>query len=191
MRTIRVLLAVLFATAGVWPASAEVPGIVMHDSPKTLPNFQFQDGDGHVRTITDFPNKVVLLNVWATWCVPCRKEMPTLDRLQGKLGGNGFEVVALSIDRGGLDAVRKFYGEIGISHLATYVDPSGKAFRDLAVVGLPTTLLIDRAGRELGRLVGPAEWDAPDTIAFVRQHIDQQSGARGPVAGEQGKESHP
>ena len=189
MRTILVLLAVLFATAGVWPVSAEVPGIVMHDSPRTLPNFQFQDGDGHVRSITDFRNNVVLLNVWATWCVPCRKEMPTLDRLQSKLGGNGFEVVALSIDRGGLNAVRKFYGEIGISLLAIYVDPSGKAFRDLAVVGLPTTLLIDRAGRELGRLVGPSEWDAPDTIAFVRQHIDRQSGARRPA--EQGKESRP
>jgi thiol-disulfide isomerase/thioredoxin len=178
MRTVLVLLAVLLVGMGVSPAPAEASGMVMHDSPKTLPDIQFQDGDGHARSIADFRNKVVLLNVWATWCVPCRKEMPTLDRLQSELGSNDFEVVALSIDRGGADAVRKFFGEIGVAHLAIYIDTSGKTFRDLAVVGLPTTLLIDRGGREIGRLVGPAEWNTPDMIAFIRQRIDRRSGAR-------------
>lgn len=98
-------------------------------------------------------------------------EMPTLDRLRAALGGVSFEVVALSIDRGRLDVVGKFYGEIGISHLATYVDNTGKAVRELADVGLPTTLLIDRAGGEIARLVGPAEWDAPDMTAFIRQQV--------------------
>lgn len=100
--------------------------------------------------------------------------MPTLDRLQAALGGADFQVVALSIDRQGLPAVRKFYTEIGIRHLDMHVDGSGKAARDLGAVGLPTTLLIDRAGGEIGRLVGPAEWDAPEMIAFIRRRIDQK-----------------
>lgn len=181
MRTIPVLLAVLLAGAGIASARADPPGLTMHDAPKPLADIRFQDGEGHERTLADFHGKVVLLNVWATWCVPCRKEMPTLDRLQNTLGSNDFDVVALSIDRGGLDTVRKFFGEIGVTHLATYVDTSGKAFRELAIVGLPTTILIDRAGREIGRLVGPAEWDTPDMIAFIRQRIDQRSGARMPT----------
>jgi hypothetical protein len=107
--------------------------------------------------------------------------MPTLDRLQSALGGSDFEVVALSIDRSGPDVVRKFYGEIGITHLAIRVDASGKTFRDLAVVGLPTTLLIDHAGREIGRLVGPAEWDSPEAIDTLRRLISRQTGAQ-PIA---------
>lgn len=97
--------------------------------------------------------------------------MPTLDRLQDKLGGPGFEVVALSIDRAGIEEVTKFYAEVGVKHLAFYIDSSGKAARDLGTVGLPTTLLIDRKGREIGRLVGPAEWDAPEMIALIRNRI--------------------
>ncbi len=115
--------------------------------------------------------KVVLLNIWATWCTPCRKEMPTLDRLQTALGGTDFEVVALSIDRR-MDAVRKFFAEIGIQKLAMYLDSSAKATRQLGAVGLPTTLLIDREGREIARLIGPAEWDSPDIAAFIGCVID-------------------
>ncbi len=110
----------------------------------------------------------MLLNVWATWCVPCRKEIPALDRLQASLGGADFEVVPVSIDRGGLETVRKFYNEIGIRNLAMYVDSSGQVLRQVRALGLPTTLLVDREGREVGRLIGPAEWDAPDMIEFVR-----------------------
>src|SRR5260370_23917560 len=156
---------------------------VLIDPPKALPDVRFVDGDGRHRALSDFHGKFVLLNIWATWCIPCRKEIPTLDRLQSALGGDGFEVVALSIDRGGLDIVRKFYREIRVSHLATYVDASGGAFRDLAIVGLPTTLLIDRAGREIGHLVGPAEWDAPDTIALLRRLIGRPAGALAPPIG--------
>ena len=94
--------------------------------------------------------------------------MPALDRLQAELGGPDFEVVALSIDRGGMDAVRKFFADIGIRTLAMYLDSSGQALRQLGAVGLPMTLLIERDGREIGRLIGPAEWDAPEMIEFVR-----------------------
>ena len=143
----------------------------LHDAPKTLPVIRFQDGDGQSRTLADFKGKVVLLNIWATWCGPCRREMPTLDRLQGKLGGSGFEVLALSIDRGGPGVVRKFFTEINIQNLTLYIDPSAKAGYALKVVGLPVTLLLDREGREIGRLVGPAEWDTPEMVSFFRNII--------------------
>jgi thiol-disulfide isomerase/thioredoxin len=175
-----VLLLLLIAALSSAAAAAE-PKFVMLDPPRALPDVRFVDGDGRNRALSDFKGKTVLLNIWATWCVPCRKEMPTLARLASALGSNDFEVVALSIDRGGPDVVRKFYGEIGIAHLAIHVDRSGKAFRDLAVVGLPTTIFIDRAGREIGRLVGPAEWDAPETIDTLRRLIGGQHGAIAPL----------
>lgn len=171
----RAVLALLLMLAALPSAAAAAERyFVLVDPPKALPDVRFVDGEGRNRALADFRGKVVLLNVWATWCVPCRKEMPTLDRLQGTLGGADFQVVALSIDRQGLPVVRNFYEEIGIKHLDMHVDSSGKAARELSAVGLPTTLLVDCAGREIGRLVGPAEWDAPDMIAFIRRRIDEQ-----------------
>ena len=151
--------------------------MALHDTPRPLPELQFEDGNGKPVTLADFRGKVVLLNIWATWCTPCRREMPTLDRLQARLGGPDFEVVALSIDRAGIEVVTKFYAEIGVRHLAKYIDESSKAAPQLNAVGLPTTLLIDRGGREIGRRVGPAEWDTPEMVAFFRQHLSRDSGA--------------
>jgi hypothetical protein len=111
--------------------------------------------------------------------------MPTLDRLQAELGGPAFAVVALSIDSKGLPAVRKFYREIGLQTLPIYVDPSGTAQRGLRVFGIPTTLLLDPDGSEIGRLAGPAEWDSPEMVAFIRGHVERRSGAApGPAADE-------
>ena len=110
----------------------------------------------------------MVLNLWATWCAPCRKEMPTLDRLQAKLGGPNFQVVALSTDNGGADAVRDFFRLIGVRHLSMYIDPSSQVLDRLKVMALPTTLLIDRSGREIGRLTGPTEWDGPEMLQFLR-----------------------
>ena len=138
---------------------------------KPLPELTFQDGAGRARSLADFRGKVVLLNVWATWCAPCREEMPALDRLQAKLGGPGFEVVALSIDQQGPQVVRKFFAEVGVKALEPYIDPAGAAAFKLATVGLPTTLTIDRAGREIGRHVGPKAWDAPDVVEPLRRTI--------------------
>lgn len=165
------------------PASAADPpgNFAVHDAPKAVPAIEFQDGDGRQRRLADFHGKVVVLNIWATWCGPCRHEMPTLDRLQAKLGGPGFEVLALSIDRAGAKVVAKFYTDVGVKHLAMYIDSSGKAARHLNALGLPTTLLIDREGREIGRLVGPAEWDAPNMIEFIRERISNKTGARSPA----------
>lgn len=159
-------------------APAEAPATMqLHEAPQALPELRFQDGSGQNLTLAEFEGKTVLLNIWATWCIPCRREMPTLDRLQSALGGPDFEVVALSIDRTGIDAVRQFYREIAIKHLAMYIDTNGKAATELGIVGLPTTLLIDGKGRELGRLVGPAEWDAPEMIDTIRRQITSRTGA--------------
>lgn len=146
--------------------------LMFHKEPKALPEVEFQHGTGRKLTLADFREKVVLLNVWATWCPPCREEMPTLDRLQGKLGGKDFEVLALSIDRAGTSVVRKFFNEIGVKHLALYIDPTAKAASTLKAVGLPVTLLLDREGREIARLIGPAEWDTPEMITLFEGVID-------------------
>lgn len=151
--------------------TASSRSFVMHEAPRPLPEIEFEDGNGEALTLADLRGKTVLLNIWATWCVPCREEMPTLDALEAALGGPAFEVVPLSVDRAGPEVVRKFYAEIGIEHLGLYIDASMRASFDLQAPGLPTTLLIDSEGRELGRLVGPAEWDTPEMIAFIKNHL--------------------
>ena len=166
---------------------------IVHEASKPIAEVQFEDAEGQPRSLLDFHGKIVLLNIWATWCVPCRKEMPTLERLHAALGGPDFEVVALSIDRS-TDAIRKFFAEIGIQKLAIYRDSSAKAMRQLGVVGLPTTLLIDREGLEIGRLIGPAEWDAPEIAEFVSCVISETKAARSkadtkPAAARCGKHS--
>jgi len=133
---------------------------VRKPQPTAMPEFRFTDADGEEMTLADFKGKTVLLNLWATWCGPCREEMPGLDRLQAELGGDNFEVVALSLDRGGIEASQRFLDQIKVKSLATYVDATGKASKPLRVIGMPTTLLIDADGREVGRLIGPAEWDS-------------------------------
>jgi thiol-disulfide isomerase/thioredoxin len=161
------------ATTAQHAAAAQelMKSLVLHDAPKPVAAVEFADAQGRSRSLADFKGKVVLLNLWATWCVPCRQEMPTLDRLQGTLGGAEFEVVPLSIDRGGLETVRKFYSEINVRNLAIYTDSSGQALRGLGAVGLPTTLIINRAGQEVGRALGPAEWDAPEVVDLLRPII--------------------
>lgn len=156
-------------------AEATPQGFIVHTEPKSLPEIQFLDQGGRNLTLADFRGKVVLLNIWATWCGPCRKEMPTLDRLQAKIGGPDFEVVALSIDRGGFEAITKFFTEVGVQRLAMYLDSSTNAATTLGAVGLPATLLIDRDGREVGRLVGPAEWDSPEMVEFIRGHLARKN----------------
>jgi thiol-disulfide isomerase/thioredoxin len=135
--------------------------------PKPAPQLTF-DADGKEVALADFRGEVVVLNLWATWCAPCRREMPSLDRLQAKYGGDGLEVIALSLDRGDIAKVRGFFDELGISHLAVYHDPKGRAGRELGAPGLPTTVVIDRAGQEIGRLLGPAEWDSADALAVIQ-----------------------
>ena len=152
------------------PSADASPFGLLHE-PRALPVLRFENGDGAALTLADFRGKVVLLNSWAAWCIPCRKEMPTLGRLQAKLGGKGFEVVALSVDQRGAAAVWAFYEDTGIHGLAVYVDRSGYAVGALNLMGIPTTLLIDRDGRELGRAVGPAEWDSPEIVILINRIV--------------------
>lgn len=158
------------------PTAAEVGWA---SAAEPVPDIRFQDADGRALALADFRGKVILLNVWATWCVPCREEMPALDRLQQQLGGSGFEVVALSIDTGGIGAVKRFYDEIGVRSLKMYLDPSMQATGPLRVVGLPTTLLIDREGRERWRKIGPAEWDAARIVESLRLRLRESAGSGG------------
>ncbi|NNH41868.1 TlpA disulfide reductase family protein [Rhizobium laguerreae] len=185
----RILVAALVIVLASLAAAEPPKSFVLRDAPEPVPVLQFADDAGRPQTLDMFRGKVVLLNLWATWCVPCRKEMPTLDRLQAMLGGADFEVVALSIDRGGPEAVRKFYAETGVQHLAIHVDATSKAGFALATIGLPTTLLINRQGQELGRLVGPAEWDAPDMISFLRSIIEKDRMPPGPPQTRQDQEN--
>jgi len=142
-------------------------------APRPLPSIQFMDETGRRLTSEDFRGKVVLLNFWATWCLPCREEMPALDRLQATLGGKDFEVVAVSIDKGdkGPAALKVFYRDVGIRHLRIYHDPTGDAGFEVGMVGIPTTLLLDREGKELGRMSGPAKWDGPEALALIERHV--------------------
>ena len=174
-------LAVLAASAvGIYFASGErgaptaaLPqtGVGWASAPELIPDIRFQDADGKPHALSNFRGKVVLLNVWATWCAPCRKEMPALDRLQQQLGGPDFQVVALSIDNGGAAAVRRFYDETGIRALAIYVDSTTEATGKLRTLGIPTTLLLDREGRERWRKTGPAEWDSPEIVESLRAKL--------------------
>lgn len=156
------------------PAQEPPKNFVMHGTPKPLHAMAFEDGQNRPRSLADFKGRIVLLNIWATWCVPCRREMPALDRLQARLGGPDFEVVPVSIDRGGIEAVKRFYSEIDAQNLGMYIDSSGQLVRALGAVGLPTTLLIDGAGRELARIIGPAEWDAPEIAELLKPVILKQ-----------------
>ncbi len=165
------LIGLLLAIALPTRAAEAPQNFAVLETPAALPALSFMDAAGLPKTLADYSGKVVLLNLWATWCAPCRKEMPTLNRLQAKLGGPDFEVVALSVDLKGPDVVKKFYAEIGITHLALNIDSSAKAMFALDAVGLPMTLLINRHGKEIGRLIGPAEWDAPDMVDFIRGRI--------------------
>ena len=141
--------------------------LVVKAQPIDLPEFTFVDGDGTEKSLKDFAGKVVLLNIWATWCIPCREEMPALDKLEAKLGGDKFAVVAVNIDKGGPDKAAAFLKDTGATHLPLYTDPTSKLFATLKVVGMPTTLIIDRDGKEIARLVGPADWASPEAEAVI------------------------
>lgn len=166
------VLAIAFQAAAI-PASAEAgySPLAWHDAPRPLPELLFETRAGQFVRLRDFRGKVVLLNVWATWCGTCRKEMPHLDRLQGMLGERAFAVVALSIDRNGRRAVEPFYEDLGLRYLRIYLDRTRSAMRRLRVYGIPESILIDRQGREIARHHGPNGWTAPPLVRSIRRVI--------------------
>lgn len=156
-------------------AKGELAAMKAGPEPRPLPPLAFKDAAGADVGLDRFKGKIVLLNLWATWCAPCKKEMPALDRLQAEKGGADFEVVAVSLDFGTPDKPKKFLEEIGAKSLAFYMDPSGKLLPTLKKIdratGLPTTLLIDREGCEMAHLPGPAEWASEDGKRVIEAAI--------------------
>jgi len=152
-------------------ARGEVAALAVARTPFLVPDLAFKDSTGREHTLADWRGRTVLLNLWATWCVPCRKEMPALDTLQADLGGAKFDVVAVNIDTRDPQKPLTFLKEVGATHLAYYSDASAKVFQDLKVAGkafgMPTTLLVDRSGCEIGEMAGPAEWASADGLKLV------------------------
>ena len=156
-------------------AQGEVAALAVARTPFRVPDLAFKDADGHERTLQDWHGRTVLVNLWATWCVPCRKEMPALDALEEKLGGSNFEVVAVNIDTRDPQKPLAFLKDTAVTHLAYYSDPSAKVFQDLKLAGkafgMPTTLLVSPSGCELGTMAGPAEWASEDGVKLVSAAI--------------------
>ncbi|MBM3557032.1 MAG: TlpA family protein disulfide reductase [Alphaproteobacteria bacterium] len=165
------LLAAAYPAAALAAAGDNIGKFSAHKEPKPVPPLAFRDSGDRPLGLEAFRGKVVVLNIWATWCVPCREEMPSLDRLQARLGGPDLEVVAVSVDRGGAAKAKAFLEEIGAKHLKLYLDPTMKITRELKAPGLPVTVVIDREGREVGRLIGGAEWDTPRAIALLQDFV--------------------
>lgn len=137
-----------------------------------VPDTLFQDFRGDEFSLSDFRGKTVLINFWATWCGPCKREMPSLDRLQSKFSTERFVVLPISIDRYGANAVLPFFEDIGVKELTSYYDPPNALGRAMGTVGLPTSVLVDANGFEIGRLVAPAEWDSPEAVALIKSILE-------------------
>jgi thiol-disulfide isomerase/thioredoxin len=156
-------------------ARGEVAAVNVAKSPLKVPALAFQDAAGKPLTLDHWRGRTVLLNLWATWCVPCRREMPALDALEQLLGGPGFEVVTVNIDTRDPDKPKAWLKEVGITKLAYYADPAAKTFQDLKAIGhafgMPTTLLVDPQGCEIGTIAGPADWASGDAIKLIEAAI--------------------
>ncbi len=152
-------------------ARGEIAALAVEKKPRPAVPIAFDGPDGAKLTLADFRGRAVLLTLWATWCVPCRVEMPALDRLQANAGGKDFEVVAVNVDTARLDRPKAFLDAIGVKSLARYADPSGDSFETLRLagkaLGLPASLLIDKEGCELGTIAGPVNWDSDDAAKVV------------------------
>ncbi len=149
---------------------------VKQAEPQAAPDLSFTGADGKPYRLADWRGKTVLLNLWATWCAPCKVEMPSLDRLQAKLGSDAFTVLALSVDRTGAEKPAEFFKGNGISHLAVYNDAESAATSVFRVSGLPVSVILDKEGREVARLIGPADWDSPAIAAKVEEFIKNGGG---------------
>jgi len=162
-------------------AHGEVAAVTMASAPLRLPDLAFDDAEGKPRKLSDWRGKTVLLNLWATWCVPCRKEMPALDELQGKLGGKDFEVVAVNIDTRDPEKPKNFLKEANLTQLSYFADQKAKVFQDLKSIGralgMPTSVLVDGQGCEIGTIAGPAEWASEDALKLIKAAVKPTAAA--------------
>lgn len=145
--------------------------LVLYSEPPQVPQTAFVGEDGSDMTLADYGDKYVLLNLWATWCAPCRKEMPMLSELQAELGGDAFEVVTIATGRNAPPAMKKFFDEIGVENLPLHRDPKSELARKLGVFGLPATLIIDPEGNEVARMTGDADWSSDNAKAIIETLI--------------------
>jgi thiol-disulfide isomerase/thioredoxin len=165
----------LFSGGPVFAASEAVKTksgtFVWHETPKPLPETVFKDAADADQTLAKFPGKVLVVNFWATWCAPCVKEMPTLNALQAKLGGSQFQVLAISQDREGAKVAQPFFEKNDWKNLTFYVEKMGRFSKDANLRGLPTTLIIDKTGKEVARVEGESKWDSPEVEKTLRALI--------------------
>lgn len=154
-----------------WQAAhdAGLAKLVPSEDALPLPGTEFTDPDGGTHSLADYAGKVVLVNFWATWCAPCREEMPSLDALQTELGGDDFQVVTIATGRNAPEKIAKFYEETGVTALPVLLDPRQQLAREMGIVGLPVSVLIDRDGREVARLLGDADWAGEPAKTVIRQ----------------------
>jgi thiol-disulfide isomerase/thioredoxin len=152
-------------------AHGEVAALTMATAPLRLPDLAFEDAEGKPKKLSDWRGRTVLVNLWATWCVPCRTEMPALDSLQARLGGPNFEVVAVNIDTRDPEKPKKFLKDASLTRLGYFSDQKAKVFQDLKVIGralgMPTSVLVDGHGCEIATIAGPAEWGSDDAIKLI------------------------
>lgn len=151
--------------------TGQMTRLLLRDAPVPPYETAFADAEGDSVTLGDFAGRVVFVNFWATWCAPCLKEMPAIDRLAEAMEGEDFAVVTISTDRGSPDRPRGWFEANGIDTLRLYHDPAGALPREAGVAGLPMTLLLDRQGREVARFLGDAEWDSPEAMAVIEAVI--------------------
>ena len=154
------------------PRTGWMKQFTVNEEPGPAPDVKFTNGAGEKITLADFKGRVVLVNFWATWCAPCIKEMPSLDKLQAKLGGDDFQVVAVNEDRGGAKIAGPFLKKLGTPNIAIFVDDKMKLMRALKVRGMPTSFLLNREGRVVGKLAGIAEWDTPEAVALISYYTN-------------------
>ena len=153
-------------------AHGEVAALTMATAPLRLPDLAFEDADGKPKKLSDWRGRTVLVNLWATWCVPCRKEMPALEGLQTRLGGENFEVVAINIDTRDPEKPKNFLRDAHLTRLGYFSDEKAKVFQDLKAIGralgMPTSVLVDGQGCEIATISGPADWDSDDAIRLIK-----------------------
>ena len=151
---------------------SRILNMVVHDAARSVPAFKFVDAAGNQLSTGDFRGKFIALHFWATWCMPCRAEMPTLDALQELLGGEDFTFVPLSVDRKGVKLVQQYYVDHNLTNAPLYMDERMDAAQALSVNGIPSTILLNRAGQEIARILGDRDWSTPDATALMRRLIE-------------------
>ena len=156
--------------------TGDMRAMVLHDQPREVPEVSFTDIDGEPLTLASFEGRLVVLNFWATWCAPCRVEMPSLNALQQELGGESFAVVTIASGRNPIPAINRFFEDEGVTDLPVYLDPRQTMSRQMGVLGLPTTVVLNPEGQEIGRLRGDADWAGDDALSLLAALMAEHDG---------------